>query len=207
MFLLIWLRPVKYPFKNNRGQAQQRLVSPQCIHNDQSLLACLCLTVSQLLFSHSMLIETVYYPTSTSWLFQQVLKMLPCGVVKKLIWLICGDCSSGGEEGPGAICGSAVCLVGCDEWVERMLICAWKASQLLTCWGSTPAADTGRHLSPGCCLVKWRWWWCQAQEALPLRHSLVATNWPQFNLTLLLVHETMNQQRIWTCARSNNFIS
>lgn len=141
MFLLIWLRPVKYPFKNNRGQAQQRLVSPQCIHNDQSLLACLCLTVSQLLFSHSALIETVYYPTSTSWLFQQVLKMLPCGVVKKLIWLICGDCSSGGEEGPGAICGSAVCLVGCDEWVERMLICAWKASQLLTCWGSTPAGD------------------------------------------------------------------
>lgn len=57
MFLLIWLCPVKYPFKNNLGQAQQRLVSLQCIHNDESLLACLCLTVSQLFFSYSALIE------------------------------------------------------------------------------------------------------------------------------------------------------
>lgn len=32
--------------------------------------------------------------------------MLPCGIVKKLIRLICRDCRSGGEEGPGAICVS-----------------------------------------------------------------------------------------------------
>lgn len=98
------------------------------------------------------------FHTARSWLFQQVLKMLPCGIVKKLIRLICGECSCWGEEGPGAICGSAVCLVGCDEWVERIL--AGKATQGPTCWGSTPAADTGRHPPSGYCLIK-GWWWCQ----------------------------------------------
>lgn len=98
-------------------------------------------------------------PNSTSWLFQQVLKRLPCGIAKKLIWVICRDSSSGGEVRPGAMCESVVCLVGCDEWVELMLICAWKASQLRSCWGSNPPrhTDTGRHLPPGCCRsVTWR---------------------------------------------------
>lgn len=74
-------------------------------------------------------------------------------IVKKLIQVICRDCSSGGEERPEAICGPAVCLVGFDECVERMLICAWEVSQLLlACCESIPAADRGRPLLAWCCV-------------------------------------------------------
>lgn len=74
-------------------------------------------------------------------------------IVKKLIPVICRDCSSGGEERPEAICEPAACLVAFDECVERMLICAWKVSQLLlACCKSIPAADRGRPLPAGCCV-------------------------------------------------------
>lgn len=153
--------------------------------------ASVSVTTTQLLFSQSTLIRTKYYPTSTSCLFQQVLKILPRGVIKKFKRLICADCSSGREWGPGAMHGSAVCLVGCDEWVERMLICAWKASQLLTCWGSTPAADTGRHApargvvwwSGGGSVRHWRFghedthrWW-QTDPSLTSNHSRCTEAW------------------------------
>ena len=104
-------------------------------------------------FSHSALIETECITQQAPHdYFNKSSKCCLVGIVKKLIRLICRDFSSGGEEGPRAICGSVVCLVGCDEWVERMLICAWKASQLLSCWESITAADTGRHPPPewGC---------------------------------------------------------
>lgn len=109
-----------------------------------------------LLFSQCAHWNRVHYPTSTSWLFQQVLKMLPCGIVKKLIRLICRDCSSGGEERPGAICRSVVCLVGCDEWVERMLICAWKASQRLTLLRKQRSSSWHRETPTSRVLPRWR---------------------------------------------------
>lgn len=112
--------------------------------------------------------------------------MLPCGIVKKLIRLICRDCSSGGGEGPGAICGSVVCLVGCDEWVERMLICAWKASQLPTCWGSKPASRQRETPTPG-----WYHWWSGGGDVM--KTTQLSTSWPLLDLASLLVNAAENE--------------
>lgn len=137
-------------------------------------------------FSHSALIETecITQQAPHDYFNKKSSKCGLVGIVKKLIRLICRDCSSGGEEGPRAMCGSVVCRVGCDEWVERMLlICAWKASQQLT------RGDT--HLQSEAAVT--RCLWCQGRGLCHRDIAQLATNQPLFNLVSHLVHGTMRQ--------------
>lgn len=46
----------------------------------------------------------------------------------------------------GGICGPVACLVGRDEWLERMLICAGEKK------GVTGGRRRGTPASPGCSL-------------------------------------------------------
>ncbi len=77
----------------------------------------------------------------------------------------------------------------------------WKASH----WLAEDATQqlTQRDTTPqGVASVRRRRW-CQAEGGLFHGDSAqLATNWPLLNLALLLMHETMNQQRIWTCERA-----
>lgn len=129
MFLLIWLRPVKYPLKT----IEDRL-NKDWFRCSAYIMSCLCwlasvsLVFSYLFFSFFFFTplthwSKVHYPTSISWLFQQVLKRLPCGIVKILIWIICCDCCSDRGEGAYSHMLISLCVVGCDKrcWMDADL--------------------------------------------------------------------------------------
>lgn len=167
--------------------------------------ACLRLTASRLLVSRNAPIETVYYSTSTSWLFQQVLKMLPRGVVKKLIQMIWGDCTCG--KGRRARSHMWVCRVPCRLVMNGLRGCwsvlgkhhsyrvAEKAHRQPT-YGDTYPRD----------VASWSGGGVRRRRPPSSRRSLLAPNWPRVNLTSLLVRETMIQQRMWAWERASDLI-